>query len=248
MLGACASGADWDIDALETRLRAEGELPLRSAGRRALEKSLAEAGEAQRRAARVEGVAEDPLQLSCDADGLTLTAVATDVRADGDGLALVWVTASKDPAPSQQLVGWITLLIAVATGVGVRRAHVVGCRSAIELGTPDGAEAARAHLTALVQTWRRVRHGPLPLFPTLSRELVMRSLKDPSASPADLVERLEPAWEGAPHRAGDRNDPWVCALFGHLSVDDPAKDAAALLEAARPVWMPLLVAAGVGDA
>ncbi len=154
------------------------------------------------------------------------------------------MTASKNPASTQQLIGWITLLIAVANGIEVRAAHVVGCRTLIELAAPGNGDEARAHLTALVQSWRRLRSGPLPLFPTLSRDLVARSLKEPSAAPADLIERLESVWEGAPHRAGDRHDPWVSALFGHLSADDLARDATSVLEAASTVWRPLLEATG----
>jgi exodeoxyribonuclease V gamma subunit len=242
LLAACEADAEPDLDALELRLRGEGELPLRAAGRHALEKCLLEVREAKRRAASVTGLRSAPLQASCDADGLAVTAVATDVRETGGDLQLVWVTASKDPNATQLLLGWITLLVAVASGAGARAAHVIGCRSSVELAAPADADTAHAHLAALVQSWRRIRRGPLPLFPRLSRDLVNGSLKEPSMDAADLVEGLESVWEGAPHARGDRDDPWVSALFGHLSVEDLARDAGALLEAANPVWRPLLQA------
>jgi exonuclease V gamma subunit len=154
----------------------------------------------------------------------------------------VWATASDTPGPRLQLVGWITLLVAVASGAPCRAAHLVGCAREIELTAPAACESARAHLSALVEAWRRLRVGPVRLFPRLSRAVVERSLRYPSADATAALRAVIDEWDGAPHRAGDRSDPWVSALFGHLSSDELVNDAGAILAAASAVWRPLLEA------
>lgn len=240
VLQASIDGALPDVEAIEARLRGEGELPLEAAGRRALEACLRDAGEVLRRASEVPGSKSEPLQVSCDVDGLLVTAVATDVRTDGADRRLVWMTPSKGPNARLQLVAWITLLVAVVGGTDVRAAHLVGCGTSLELRATADCARALEHLSALVKMWRRVRGGPVPLFPKLSRALVGCALADPTAEPASLLHRAEAAWEGTMIEQGDRYDPWVSSLFGHLTVDDLADRAKVVVDEASLVWQPLL--------
>jgi exodeoxyribonuclease V gamma subunit len=242
VLHALESQVSLDVAALETRLRAEGSLPLRAAGRLALEECLRAAQDARRRASSVAGTAGEPLQLSLDVNFVRVTGLAGDVRFDGAGHRLVWVTASPTPSSRALLVGWITLLLAVASGVACHGAHVVGCKETLELKPPKTPDEAQGHLSALVETWMRVRSGPLPLFPSLSPAVAQVSLQHPVAGATSVLEAASAEWEGAARRTGDRRDPWVFPLFGHLTTDDLAADAPLIVDVANLVWRPLFEA------
>jgi exonuclease V gamma subunit len=241
-LRASGGGVEMSVDLLESRLRGEGLLPLSAAGRAALEGAVEEAREAQQQARRVPGVKQQPLQLSWNVEGTTMVAVASDPREQGADLRLVWLTASRTPNARLQLLSWITLLIATASGGRVRSAHLAACESSMVLRAPRTAEEAQAHLAKLVATRRRVRQDLVPLFPKLSRELLVQRAKSPAAEPARLVTASVAKWEGGGFGAppGDRKDAWVEPLYGHLTIDDLALRADELLGVATDVWGPLL--------
>ncbi|MBI2392065.1 MAG: exodeoxyribonuclease V subunit gamma [Deltaproteobacteria bacterium] len=227
------------VDSIEARLRAEGVLPLQAGGRKALEDCMRDARSARERAERLAGGPVEELQLACEVDGVTLSAIATDVRAVGDRRDLVWTTASKKPNLRSQLIGWITLLVACASDRAVRAAWVVGCNTTFELRAP-AAEAARTHLRALVFAWKAARRGPLLLFPSLSCHALAGRRDHPQLPARTVVLDTRERWEGAPFMRGDVTDPWVSALFGHLSIEDLGDLAETLLENAEAVWGPLL--------
>ena len=241
VLRATEGGADPDVDALEARLRGEGALQLRAGGRRALEGIVGEAREARRRAEAVPGVRTEALQASCEVGGVVVSAAAADVRLEDGDRRLVWVTASKGANGRAELTAWVTLIVAVAAGEAVVSAHVCGHGKEATLHAPSAADA-RAHLDALVRTWREVRGGPIPLFPALSRAVALRLAKDAQLSPAGAVEASDAAWSGSSMAAGDHEDPWVSAIFGHLGIEDLAERATEVCERAVRVWGPVLAA------
>lgn len=204
-----------------------------------------EARAARARAESVPGARLPGAQYACEIDGLLVTATANDVRVEGGEQSLVWLSASKTPNARLQLLGWIAALVAVASGVTVRGAHLVGHGGAVELAPPRVAETARAHLTALVAIWRRLRASPLPLFPGLSPKLVADRGADggadaePARDPAARVRAAKGAWEGNVNARGDLDDPWVAALFGHLSIEDLADRGEAIVALAEAVFGPL---------
>ena len=61
-----------------------------------------------------------------------------------------------------------------------------------------------------------------------------------AAGIARAVRDAASAWEGSYDGRPDRDDPWVRALFGHLAIDDLARDAQALADVASNVWSPVL--------
>lgn len=239
-----SGGAEPAVEAIEARLRGEGVLPVSAAGRVALQQCIEQARAAHRSAGEIPGTRAEPLQFSCRAEDVVVAATARDVRSDGAKQRLVWLTASKSPNARQQLVAWITLVAAAASGIPVHGAHIAACGGAIELRAPSDVAAARAHLSALVRSWRDVRRSPVLLFPSLSREIVAARIRKPAGTPADWVRAAASAqWDGA-RAAGpaDRHDAWVQPLFGHLGIEDLVERAEALVHNANLVWGPLLEA------
>ncbi len=230
------------LDALAARLGAEGVLPPKGAGRHALVSSLEAVADARRRAAEVAGDRRDALAVACEIDGLLVSGVATDVRAEGGELRFVELTAHKTPGAKQQLVAWIRLLVAVAAGEPARAAHVIGCDASVELRAPDHAARAREHLAALVTTYREARRATLPLFATLSPAIAAARLADPARPARAIVESEASSWEGSAFHGGDSDDRWVGALFGHLAFDDLVDRAEELVQLSTRVWGPLLAA------
>jgi exonuclease V gamma subunit len=230
------------VDALEARLRGEGVLAASAGGRRALEEADDDAQKALKRAADIAGTEEDAMQWACEIDGLLVTATAADARRDQAGLNLVWLTASKTPNARLQMRGWVAALVAAAAGEKLGGAHLVGYGAKIELAPPGDAAAARARLEALVAIWRQLRTSPIPLFPALSPDVARAADggdEEPEAPPA-RVRGAQLAWEGGLGRVGDREDAWVSALFGHLSIDELAERADEIVALAEEVWSPLL--------
>lgn len=238
-LRALEKDKDVTVDSLEARLRAEGVLPLKAGGRKALEDCVRDARSARQRAERLPGARVDELQLACAIDEVTVSAVATDVRVVGAQRDLVWTSASKKPNLRSQLVAWITLLVACASGQPVRAAWVVGCSTTFELRAP-AVDEARAHLRALVDTWKSVRRGPLLLFPSLSCHALAGRRDHPGVPARAILLETRERWEGAPFVRGDVTDPWVSALFGHLSIEDLGDVADTVIANAERVWGALL--------
>jgi exodeoxyribonuclease V gamma subunit len=241
-LGAMKDGRDPDRDALAARLRAEGTLPLGSAGRRALEDRIWEAGEAWRRAREVPGGASGPLAVAVEVDGMLVTAVATDVRLDEEGRRLVWVTASKDPSDRAELCAWVSLLVAVAADAAVSSAHVCGWGSSTSLRAPPSAAVARSHLTDLVRIYRRLRTAPVLLFANLSRKVGESLRDDPELGAAERVWKAAGEWAGSDFKRGDLHDVWVASLFWDHDIADLADRAEPIVALARRVYLPLLEA------
>lgn len=249
-LRASAGGAEVSLEVLEARLRGEGLLPLSAAGRGVLDAAIEEAREARQQASRVPGAKQPPLSLRWNVDGTVVTAVAPDPRARDGELRLVWLTASRTPNARLQLLSWITLLVATASGLRVQAAHLASCgESSVVLRAPQTPAEAHAHLAKLVAMRRRVRQDLVLLFPKLSRELLAVMDKAPTADAARRVSLASPKWEGGFNAPpGDRQDAWVEPLYGRLTIDDLVLRADELVEEAEAVWGPLLEAERRGRA
>lgn len=225
------------VDALEARLRGEGVLALRSAGRRALEGAVRDAAAAKASAASVGGARREPVRVRVDVEGVAVTAVAADARDDG-ALRLVWTVANKEPGAMAKLVAWVTLLAGVAAGERVASAHVCGFGGATTLRAPAPAEAC-ARLAELVRLARAARSAPILLFPKLSPDVARRLAKSRGAPPEEIVRACEAAWVDGGDHPGDLGDPWVAALFGHLGLDELEERAAEIVALAEAVWGPI---------
>ncbi len=241
-LSMLAGGGELDLAAWEARIAGEGRLPMRAGGRRVLGRIRDEArtvlGRLERLGARVQS---GQLSLATTASGVLIGATVPELRQSAEGPKLCWPTARRSVKGSAlaQMQVWVSLLVARASGHEVERGVVVGVGDELELGLPAGLDA-QAALGALLALRARVRSETLLLFPKLSLELVAarRSAKRRLEDRA-LVRSRRGVWEGNGMDAGDRDDPWVGALFGHLSIDDLADRATELLELAESVWGPV---------
>ncbi len=248
-LRASSGGVQVPVEILEVRLRGEGLLPLSAAGRAVLDAAMEQAREARQQASRIPGDELPPRFLVCKVEGTVVTAVAPDPRLQDAELRLVWLTASKTPNARLQLLSWITLLTATASGTAVRSAHLIGCENSVVLRAPHTPDEARGHLARLLAVRKRVRQDLVPLFPRLSRELLVQRDKTAAADPAKWLSQAAAKWEGG-HNAppGDRQDAWVQPFYGHLSIADLAVRADEIFTEAEGVWGPLLEAERRGRA
>lgn len=241
-LSMLSRGGELDLAAWEARIAGEGRLPMRAGGRRVLGKARDEASFVIRRLERLGArVDSGQLALATTVGGALLGATVPELRRGDEGLRLCWPTARKSVKGSAlaQMQAWVSLLLARASGHEAERGVVVGVGDELELVLPAEIDA-QAALGALLALRARVRSEALLLFPKISLELVAarrsgkRRLEDRA-----LVRSKRAAWEGNGMESGDRDDPWVGALFGHLSIDDLADRAAELLELAEEVWGPV---------
>jgi exodeoxyribonuclease V gamma subunit len=237
VLNAFQQDAHADRDGLEARLRAEGTLPLSSAGQRSLDLRIDEARRSFSRARDLGGelIALDP--LGWKADGLTLNAAVQDARRVDDALVFVWTTASKTANESLQLEAWLTMLLARAQDLEVERSYLVGYEGTIEL-TALTRPLAIEHLQTIIALYREARSGPIPLFPKLSRALV--DSRDVDQSAARRIIAQKSAWEPGGKTRAALDDPWVHALYGDLTIEDLAARADDVLQKAEVLWAPLL--------
>ncbi len=238
-----------DLDALENRLRGEGDLPLSAKGRLSLEASRARAQQGYDAFAAEHGSvvpAEGPRTFTVE--GITVSDSPCELRSDGISQRAVWVTASGKPGARLELTAWISLLVAVANRAPVAEAVIVGCgdgsgAARLALRAPANPEAAMRHLSELVKVWSELRASPMLLFPSLSRAVALTQTSPENGRDAETaVRELEKNWEGDSHTSGDRQNVWVSALFGHLDIEDLAERAKPIAEHARRVWAPLLEA------
>lgn len=249
VLDALGEDAVPTVDTLEARLRAEGALPLRAGGRRALEECVEEAQQVGENVKALGGTTVPAGQWSWSVGEVVVSAGASQVRALPTGLELVFTTASKQANERTMLLGWLTLLVAKASGGDVAAVHLVGydASSIVTLTAPDTALQAQQHLASLVAQWRGVLTSPVRLFPKLSPALVKARRKSPQATASTLVSDNRKAWEGGHMSRGDLDDPFVAGLFGHLTVEELQERADELLEVAERVWGPLFDAAARAD-
>jgi hypothetical protein len=123
------------------------------------------------------------------------------------------------------------------------------------LAAPNNAEGARETLADLVRIFRRGRRIGLPLFKRSSVVAAKAKLAEDSGkrtlgAQVRLQGDLTAAWDGRDERqGGDRDDPWVAALFGdYTPADDLGPEPDGFLNLARRVWLPVLQASKAGEA
>jgi exodeoxyribonuclease V gamma subunit len=246
--GAARDGVN--VSQLETRLRAEGTLPLDAGGAAALAAFERDA-RSVRQQARALGLApRPPMVASVTVLGLSLSAGAEGVRvlteaAEGtEELVLLWTTASKHPSEKAQLHAWLTLLVARAAEVPAVEAAVVGVEGTKTVRCTLASAEAHGLLACLVSLWRTMRERPVPLLPRVSRQLADLGSKHPERSTEELLAACTDAWEGGFDDRGARADSWVSAVYPEASLLDlPHEELRAVAEL---VWGPLVVRAPDG--
>jgi len=252
------------VDALEVRVAAEGELPLKAGGRAILEDQLEHARELLAHLGDIAGESASGLELEVPLQGgLRLVGrVEHVVERDGE-LLLQWCTPSKEASERLRMVAWLHLLAAVATGSPVVGARLVGygsstrakCAGGLFLSFAGDAAAARATLEDLAGVWRLARCCPLPLFEKTSTAVakVLEGLEaepDIDAVRAELVAGVSTAWSGSGDERGDIQNPWIATLFADYDPVDHLGDEGSdsLVGLARTVWLPVVEGLEAGKA
>ncbi|MBM4359855.1 MAG: exodeoxyribonuclease V subunit gamma [Deltaproteobacteria bacterium] len=244
---ACEEGHDASprVERLKRRLAAEGRLPLHAGAEARLAETEKEAAAAIARAATFGRTLAKPLDAGVTVHGLTVAVHCSDVRlADGADPAtnrvLVWVTPSSTPNTRSQLQAWITLLVARAAGETIQGARLAGYTKTAEFDGPTVAtpEQARSELERLVGLYLDARKAALPLFPKLSRAVAEHAAKDPDASPDELLDACAAKWDGDFNGPGDKDDPWVAAVYPDVTLEELPADE--VVERAIMVWGAML--------
>lgn len=245
---------DWSHRFTE-RLRAEGTLPLEAGAESVVDEELeavqaiwTEWGPPPTRGPSVTIVVGE----------MTLTGQAPAGK-DATGDCLGWVTASKSNQNRGLLKAYVHLLAAVAAGLPVRKARVVGGDAAqvLRIGAPGDdpaglADEAKAALTRLIAVWRAGRARPLPLFEKTSCALATAMGDDGSIGDIfAAADKVEDAWSG---RLPEVDDASIRAFFGdfdpvsHIDQGPVAeRDPLGFTALAARVWQPVRAAVKLGS-
>jgi exodeoxyribonuclease V gamma subunit len=242
------------LDDVEKRLRGEGRLPPAAAGRLLLDEQVAIVrdllGDLRE---NLRGETAAGARVECVVQGRRVSAQLPELRLLDAGALLVWVVPTKAPAHRARLLAWLALRVASLVDgallpggarlegalVAARRQSGSGAQTHF-LPVPVSTSEAEAELASMVARALAARSRLLPLFPRLSPALAQAAGdEDATASARILAERG--AWEGAFASGGDRDDPYVGALFP-LTVDELAQApfAGKLVSLAEATWGPVL--------
>ncbi len=230
-----------DRSRLMARLRGEGVLPIRAGGERDLARHWEEAA-AVLENARAAGTPSAERNLLTASGASRLVHVRPErihVDAAGRKTAVV-LGLGTEPRDEELMLALVTLLVS-RTGAcegRIDRALCVGHEKSQALVLPETLDASMM-LGTYVDTYQRVRSGPVLLFPELSSELA-RQLRRHPESPREALEASLPKWSGGPQRRGASDDPAVAALLRHRTPTDLLDRADDLAHEAQTVWSPVL--------
>jgi exodeoxyribonuclease V gamma subunit len=234
---------------LETRLRAEGDLPAYAAGEQLLDQLAAQARAIRALLAGLAGEHDSAparfvARVAAGQGSLLLTAVAPHLVRCGDEEWLVFTTASKVTSGRARMSAWCALLVASLdpeAGSTLRGALLIGMGDKQSTGLRAYRRPVDplAIVQALLEVRTQLLRQPVLLFPFLSEGVAKQLAKlGPEQSLRQEVDRL---WNRnkEPYQ-GLLTDPWVDTLFGHYGEEELLAATDELVQLAEQVWSPLL--------